>query len=83
MCVREAGGGYNMYSPPAGWGDGFLLIIVKGICPTAYCSGPLDEHCHGCMHVRVCDGSSVPLWHASVVLNEADFNGCLNEMPGP
>lgn len=69
---------------PPGWGMGdFRLITVYGICPTAYCSDPLDEHCHGCMPVCLCDGSSVPLWHASVVLNEADFNGCLNEMPGP
>lgn len=36
-----------------------------------------------CMCVCVCDGSSAPLWHASVGLHDADFNGCLNEKPRP
>lgn len=54
VSVKRAGGGYNMNSPPIGWGMGeFILIIVKGICPTVYCSGPLDEYCHSCMHVHV------------------------------
>lgn len=40
---------------------------------------PLLDACAMCVH----DGSSVPLWHASVSLNEADFNGCVNEILRP
>lgn len=54
VSVRKTDEGYNILHPQ-GWGMGrFLLIIVKGICPAAYCSGPLDEHCLVCMHVHVC-----------------------------
>lgn len=61
----------------------FLLIIMKGICSTAYCSVPLDEQCSVGAWMFVCDGSRVPLRDAHVGLNKADFNGCLNEVPGP
>lgn len=85
MSVRKVGGGYNMYSPLAGVGDGTVPINYS------------ERHSPHCIFFRstvwallwshactcVCDGSSVPLCHASVILNEADFNGCLNEMPRP
>lgn len=57
------------------------LIIVKEICPSPHCSGPLAVECHSCMHEHVCDGSSVPVCHTSVALTGADFNGFFNEMP--
>lgn len=66
MSIRKAGGGYNMNSPPAGLVGGFLLISLKGIRPTAYCSDSLVKHCNACAHVHVFDSSSVPLWHARV-----------------
>lgn len=85
VSIRKAGGGYNIYSPPAGVGDGRFPINYSERnlphCILFRSIGWALPWLHAC--ACVCDGSSVPLWHASVVLNEADFNGCLNEMPGP
>lgn len=53
VSVRKAGGGYNMYSPPAGVGDGRVPInYSKRNLP--HCILFRSTGCHGCMHVYVC-----------------------------
>lgn len=89
VSVRKTGGGYNMYSPPAGLGDGRVPInYSERNLPRSILFGFTGwalPWLHPCACLCVCarDGSSVPQWHASVGLNKADFNGCLNEMPRP
>lgn len=54
VSIRENGRRIQ-YSPPAGVRDGRVLInYSERNLPTAYCSGPWDEHCLVCLHVHAC-----------------------------